>query len=56
MICLSCVLVVSVDVVMFILGGEFKCKEMILVCLGDVLSYLYMGLVVLKKYEDEGCY
>lgn len=52
---MSCGLVFCIDVVMLVLGGELKCKEMILVCLGDVFSYLYFVLCVLKCYEDEGC-
>src|SRR5690554_10190 len=42
------------DVAMGVLGGELKRKERISARLGDMLSYLYIGSAVLKRYEDEG--
>lgn len=42
------------DLSMAILGGELKRKERISARLGDLLSYLYIGSAVLKRYDDEG--
>ena len=42
------------DVAMLTLGGTLKRKELISARLGDILSYLYLGSMVLKHYLDEG--
>jgi acyl-CoA dehydrogenase len=42
------------DVAMFSLGGSLKRREKISGRLGDVLSFLYMGSGVLKRFRDEG--
>lgn len=50
----SAALALFSDVAMFKLGGALKRKEKLSARLGDVLSYLYMGSAVLKRYRDEG--
>lgn len=47
-------LALCADVSMLTLGGDLKRKEMISARLGDVLSHLYMGSAVLKRFEDDG--
>lgn len=42
------------DVAMGVLGGSLKRKERVSARLGDMLSYLYLGSAVLKRFEDEG--
>lgn len=42
------------DIAMGVLGGELKRKERISARLGDVLSYLYLGSAVLKRFDDQG--
>ncbi|GAC14545.1 acyl-CoA dehydrogenase FadE [Aliiglaciecola lipolytica] len=42
------------DVAMGVLGGELKRKERLSARLGDILSYLYLGSAILKKYDDQG--
>ena len=42
------------DVAMGVLGGSLKRKERISARLGDMLSYLYIGSAVLKRFEDQG--
>lgn len=42
------------DVSMGVLGGELKRRERISARLGDILSYLYLGSTVLKKFDDQG--
>lgn len=42
------------DVAMAIYGGELKRKERVSARLGDMLSYLYIGSAILKRFEDEG--
>jgi len=42
------------DVSMAVLGGELKRRERISARLGDILSYLYLGSAVLKRFDDEG--
>ncbi len=42
------------DVVMGVLGGELKRREMISGRLGDMLSNLYIASSVLKMYHDKG--
>nr|WP_086940552.1 acyl-CoA dehydrogenase [Thaumasiovibrio occultus] len=47
-------LAVATDVAMLSLGGELKRREMVSARLGDVLSHLYLGSAVLKRFADEG--
>lgn len=42
------------DVAMGVYGGELKRKERVSARLGDMLSYLYIGSAILKRFEDEG--
>jgi acyl-CoA dehydrogenase len=42
------------DTAMLMLGGKLKQKERLSARLGDVLSFLYIGSAMLKRYEDEG--
>lgn len=42
------------DLSMAVLGGELKRKERISARLGDILSYLYVGSTILKRFDDEG--
>jgi len=51
---MSKALALSADFSMLILGGDLKRKEMISARLGDVLSQLYIGSAILKRYEDDG--
>jgi acyl-CoA dehydrogenase len=43
------------DVSMLVLGGGLKRREKISARLGDILSQLYIGSAVLKRFEDDGC-
>lgn len=51
---LSAALAITTDMTMGILGGALKRKENLSARLGDVLSYLYLGSAVLKRYQDQG--
>lgn len=42
------------DTSMLALGGSLKRREMLSARLGDVLSYLYLGSAVLKRFDDQG--
>jgi acyl-CoA dehydrogenase len=42
------------DTSMLLLGGKLKFKEKLSARLGDVLSNLYIGSAMLKRYEDQG--
>ena len=42
------------DIAMGVLGGELKRRERLSARLGDILSYLYIGSAVLKRYDDQG--
>lgn len=42
------------DVAMGVYGGDLKRKERVSARLGDMLSYLYIGSAILKRFEDEG--
>lgn len=42
------------DMSMFLLGASIKRKEKLSARLGDILSYLYLGSGVLKRFYDEG--
>jgi acyl-CoA dehydrogenase len=50
----SAAFALAADAAMLTLGGELKRKELLSARLGDVLSYLYLGSMVLKHYQDEG--
>jgi acyl-CoA dehydrogenase len=52
----SAALALVADMAMFTMGGALKRKEKISARLGDMLSYLYMGSAVLKRYHDEGAH
>jgi acyl-CoA dehydrogenase len=43
------------DLAMLTLGGKLKQKERLSARLGDVLSQLYIGSAMLKRYQDQGC-
>ena len=43
------------DTAMLCLQGSLKRREMLSGRLGDLLSMLYLGSMVMKHYEDEGC-
>ena len=49
----SAALALCADVAMGTLGGRLKFKEKLSARLGDVLSYLYIGSALLKRYEDQ---
>lgn len=51
---MSTAFAVMTDLSMFVLGGELKRRERISARLGDVLSQMYLGSSVLKRYEDDG--
>ncbi len=42
------------DIAMGSLGGTLKRREFISARLGDVLSYLYLGSAILKRFEEQG--
>lgn len=42
------------DAAMAIYGGELKRRERVSARLGDILSYLYIGSAVLKRFRDHG--
>ena len=42
------------DLVLLLLGGRFKFKEMLSGRLADALIHLYLGSAVLKRFEDDG--
>ena len=50
----SSALALVADTAMLTLGGKLKQKERLSARLGDVLSQLYIGSSMLKRYEDEG--
>jgi acyl-CoA dehydrogenase len=52
---LSAAFALIADVSMLTLQSKLKFKEMLSARLGDLLSYLYLGSMVLKHYENEGC-
>lgn len=51
---LSANLALLSDISMAVLGGSLKRRELISARLGDILSQLYLGSAVLKRYHDEG--
>ena len=44
----------TADIAMLVLGGNLKRKEKLSGRLGDILSQLYLGSAVLKRFEDDG--
>ncbi|GIX26245.1 MAG: acyl-CoA dehydrogenase [Burkholderiales bacterium] len=50
----SAALAFAADLAMLTLGGSLKRRECISARLGDVLSQLYLGSAVLKRFEDDG--
>ncbi|MFN7098414.1 MAG: acyl-CoA dehydrogenase domain-containing protein, partial [Gammaproteobacteria bacterium] len=42
------------DMSMLAIGGDLKRREMISARLGDILSYLYLGSTVLKRFDEQG--
>jgi len=50
----SAALALIADVSMLTLGGKLKVKERLSARLGDVLSQLYIGSSMLKRFEDQG--
>lgn len=52
---LSAAFALVADVSMLSLQSKLKFKEMLSARLGDLLSYLYLGSMVLKQYENEAC-
>lgn len=42
------------DIAMALLGGDLKRREYISARLGDILSYLYLGSAILKRFNDQG--
>jgi acyl-CoA dehydrogenase len=42
------------DISMLSIGGDLKRREMISARLGDILSYLYLGSAVLKRFDEQG--
>lgn len=51
---LSANLALLSDISMAVLGSSLKRRELISARLGDILSQLYLGSAVLKRYQDEG--
>jgi acyl-CoA dehydrogenase len=51
---LSAAFALCADVAMLTLGGALKRKERLSARLGDILSQLYLGSAVLKRFEDDG--
>jgi acyl-CoA dehydrogenase len=45
----------TADIAMFLLGGALKRRESLSARLGDILSHLYLGSAVLKRFHDDGC-
>ncbi len=52
---LSSAFALVADISMLSLQSKLKFKEMLSARLGDLLSMLYLGSMVLKHYENEGC-
>lgn len=50
----SSILAFVTDVTLLTLGGKLKRKESLSARLGDVLSMIYLGSAVLKRYEELG--
>ncbi|MBL1262014.1 MAG: acyl-CoA dehydrogenase [Thiotrichaceae bacterium] len=52
---MSAAFALASDIAMLVLGGELKRKEKLSGRLADVLSHLYLGSAVLKRFEDQKC-
>ena len=52
---LSAAFAVLTDTTLLMLGASLKRKEKISARLGDILSYLYLGTAILKRFEMQGC-
>lgn len=52
---MSAVFAVLTDTTLLMLGAGLKRKEKISARLGDILSYLYLGTAILKRFEMQGC-
>ena len=50
----SAAFALACDASMFMVGGELKRREQLSARLGDILSYLYLGSMVLKHHQDQG--
>jgi acyl-CoA dehydrogenase len=50
----SATLALVADTSMLVLGSKLKQKERLSARLGDVLSQLYIGSAILKRFEDQG--
>ncbi len=50
----SCAFSLLAEMSMMSLGGELKRRERLSARLGDVLSYLYLGSAILKRYDSDG--
>jgi acyl-CoA dehydrogenase len=50
---LAAAFAVAADFAMLFLGGDLKRREKVSARLGDVLSQLYLGSCVVKRYQDE---
>jgi len=50
----SAALALAADVALLYLGGALKKRESLSARLGDVLSQLYIGAALLKRFEDQG--
>jgi acyl-CoA dehydrogenase len=51
---MSAAFAVTAEVALLLLGGNLKRREAISARLGDVLSYLYLGSAVLKRFHEDG--
>ncbi len=51
---LSAAFAITAEAALLTLGGSLKRKESLSARLGDVLSYLYLGSAVLKRFADQG--
>ncbi|MEJ2360659.1 MAG: acyl-CoA dehydrogenase [Gammaproteobacteria bacterium] len=51
---LSAAFAVLTDTTLLMLGASLKRKEKISARLGDILSYLYLGTAILKRFEMQG--
>lgn len=52
---MSAAFAVLTDTTLLMLGASLKRKEKISARLGDILSYLYLGTAILKRFEMQGC-
>ena len=51
---LSAAFAITAEAALLTLGGSLKRRESLSARLGDVLSYLYLGSAVLKRFADQG--